>query len=68
VGHSGICIVATAPTRASFTHDFPNLLLKPADMPYGPYADHFSERQHKFGPFAPIRAQIKLLKKANDRH
>jgi thiosulfate dehydrogenase len=56
------------PTRASFAHDFPNLLLKPVDMPYGPYADHFSERQHKFGPFAPIRAQIKLLKKAHDRH
>jgi thiosulfate dehydrogenase len=56
------------PTPASFAHDFPNLLLKPVDMPYGPYADHFNERQHKFGPFAPIRAQIKLLKKANDHH
>jgi thiosulfate dehydrogenase len=56
------------PTRASFAQDFPNLLLKPVDMPYGPYADRFSEKQHKFGPFAPIRAQIELLKKASDHH
>ncbi|WP_373513704.1 c-type cytochrome [Persicitalea sp.] len=27
---------------------------KPIDAPYGPYADGFSEQQHKFGPFQPI--------------
>ncbi len=28
---------------------------KPIDFPFGPYADHFSEKQHKFGPFKPIK-------------
>jgi len=34
--------------------DFPLLATKPADYPFGPYADSFSEQQHKFGPFEPI--------------
>ena len=50
------------PSRAGFAHDFPNLLQKPVDTPYGPYADGFSEQQHKYGPFAPIRAAIARLK------
>ena len=51
------------PHLAGLEHDFPDLLLKPIDTPYGPYADKFSERQHKYGPFAPIRAEIERLKK-----
>jgi thiosulfate dehydrogenase len=43
-------------------HDFPDLLKKPVDAPYGPYADRFSERQHKYGPFAPIEAALARLK------
>jgi thiosulfate dehydrogenase len=31
-------------------------------VPYGPYADGFSEQQHKYGPFAPIKAAIARLK------
>ncbi len=31
--------------------DWPDISKKPIDHPYGPYADSFSERQHKFGPF-----------------
>ena len=55
------------PRLAGDEHDFPNLLMKPVDTPYGPYADHFSERQHKYGPFGPIRAQIEgLQRKAAD--
>ena len=27
---------------------------KPFDHPFGPYADNFTEAQHKFGPFKPI--------------
>lgn len=50
------------PTRAAFDHDFPDLLLKPVDAPFPPYADGFSEQQHKYGPFAPIRAEIERLK------
>jgi thiosulfate dehydrogenase len=51
------------PHLAGTEHDFPNLLTKPVDTPYGPYADHFSERQHKYGPFAPIRAEIARLQR-----
>jgi thiosulfate dehydrogenase len=50
------------PHRAGLDKDFPNLLEKPVDTPYGPYADGFSEQQHKYGPFAPIRAAIARLK------
>ncbi len=49
------------PSLAGIAHDFPDLLKKPVDTPYGPYADHFSERQHKYGPFAPIQAAIARL-------
>jgi thiosulfate dehydrogenase len=34
--------------------DWPVLATKPVDYPFGPYADTFSEQQHKFGPFEPI--------------
>src|SRR6478609_548098 len=34
--------------------DWPKLETKPVDHPFGPYADSFSETQHKFGPFKPI--------------
>jgi thiosulfate dehydrogenase len=37
-----------------FPKDWPNLKGKPVDHPYGPYADSFPEKQHKFGPFKPI--------------
>jgi len=50
------------PHKAGLDKDFPDLLEKPVDTPYGPYADGFSEQQHKYGPFAPIRAAIAKLK------
>ncbi|MDP2176158.1 MAG: c-type cytochrome [Bacteroidota bacterium] len=34
--------------------DWPDKSKKPIDHPFGPYADAFSEKQHKFGPFKPI--------------
>lgn len=34
--------------------DWPDVSKKPIDHPFGPYADKFSEEQHKFGPFKPI--------------
>jgi thiosulfate dehydrogenase len=36
--------------------DWPDISKKPVDHPFGPYSDKFSEEQHKFGPFAPIKA------------
>lgn len=34
--------------------DWPDVSKKPVDHPYGPYADGFSVKQHKYGPFQPI--------------
>ena len=51
------------PVKADLGKDFPDLLDKPVDASYEPYADGFSEQQHKYGPFAPIRAAIAKLKK-----
>jgi len=31
---------------------------EPVDTPYGPYLDGFGTAQHKYGPFAPIRATL----------
>lgn len=50
------------PAKPGLDKDFPDLLQKPVDAPYGPYADSFSELQHKYGPFGPIRAAIAALK------
>ena len=50
------------PRKAGLDKDFPDLLEKPVDVPYGPYADGFTAAQHKYGPFAPIRAAIARLK------
>ena len=52
------------PHKAGLEWDFPDLLNKPVDTPYGPYADRFSEQQHKFGPFGPIRAELERLRGA----
>lgn len=35
--------------------DWPDISKKPFDHPFGPYADPFSEEQHKYGPFKPIK-------------
>jgi thiosulfate dehydrogenase len=35
--------------------DWPDISKKPFDHPFGPYADTFSQAQHKYGPFAPIK-------------
>ncbi len=40
----------------TFNQDWPDLRKKAIDYPYGPYADNFSETQHKYGPFGPIKA------------
>jgi thiosulfate dehydrogenase len=36
-------------------NDWKNLRNKPIDFPFGPYADAFSEKRHKYGPFKPIK-------------
>lgn len=39
-----------------FPTDWKNLTQKPFDYPFAPYADSFSERQHKYGPFEAVRS------------
>jgi thiosulfate dehydrogenase len=51
------------PHKAGLEKDFPDLAQKPVDTPYGPYLDDFSAEQHKYGPFAPIRAALARLKR-----
>jgi thiosulfate dehydrogenase len=46
-----------------FAYDWPRPHTKPVDYPFGPYADGFSESQHKYGPFQPIADAKKKLKK-----
>jgi thiosulfate dehydrogenase len=43
--------------------DWPDISKKPVDHPFGPYADNFSEQQHKYGPFKPIEAARKKTEK-----
>lgn len=43
--------------------DWPILSHKPFDHPFGPYADEFSESQHKYGPFKEIIEKDKELQK-----
>lgn len=45
-----------------FPNDWPKMNTKPIDHPFGPYADHFSEQQHKLGPFKPIEEFYKTRK------
>jgi thiosulfate dehydrogenase len=45
-----------------FPQDWPKLETKPPDYPFGPYADRFSEQQHKYGPFIPIKEAIEKTK------
>lgn len=39
-----------------FPQDWPDISKKPFDHPFGPFADSFSESQHKYGPYHAIRA------------
>jgi len=34
--------------------DWPDISKKTFDHPFGPFADSYTEKQHKFGPFKPI--------------
>lgn len=42
--------------KKDVTKDWPDISKKPFDHPFGPFADEYSEEQHKFGPFQPIIA------------
>ncbi|HCW09010.1 MAG TPA: cytochrome C, partial [Cytophagales bacterium] len=47
--------IASMPRPAKdISKDWPDISSKPFDHPFGPYADGFTEAQHKYGPFAAI--------------
>ena len=46
-----------------FKYDWPNINTKPVDYPFGPYADSFTEIQHKLGPFYEIKKATEKLEK-----
>jgi thiosulfate dehydrogenase len=48
--------------KKNIKNDWPKIEEKPFDHPFGPYADGFDEKQHKYGPFKPIQEKIKALK------
>jgi thiosulfate dehydrogenase len=50
------------PQKANLDRDYPKRLQRPVDSGYGPYADGFSQEQHRLGPFGPIRAAIVQMK------
>ncbi|GAC1308205.1 MAG: hypothetical protein NVSMB24_21480 [Mucilaginibacter sp.] len=44
--------------------DWPKLVTKPYDYPFGPYADQlFTSDQHKYGPYSPIKKYYTALSK-----
>lgn len=53
----------------SVPKDWPDKSKKPIDHPFGPYADKFTEKQHKYGPWKPIDEERKkmeaMAKKSN---
>jgi thiosulfate dehydrogenase len=50
------------PHMEGLDRDFPNRLQKPVDAAYGPYPDQFSQDQHRFGPFQPIKKSVRRLR------
>jgi thiosulfate dehydrogenase len=46
-----------------FHYDWPKIGTKPFDYPFGPFVDTFPLWQHKYGPFAEIRALKSAHKK-----
>lgn len=49
--------------KKNTSKDWPKIEEKPFDHPFGPFADGFSEKQHKYGPFKPIKEKQEAMKK-----
>jgi thiosulfate dehydrogenase len=47
--------------------DWPKKEEKPVDHPFGPYADIFTEQQHKYGPYQPIKDEQKKQKELKEK-
>lgn len=49
------------------SNDWPKIAEKPVDHPFGPFADKYTEQQHKFGPFQPIKDEQKKNKELKQK-
>ena len=49
-------IISQPRPKKIFKEDWPKIETKPIDYAFGPFADSFSENQHKYGPFPAIVA------------
>lgn len=47
-------IISQTRPHINVPKDWPDISKKPVDHPFGPYADVFTDKQHKYGPFKPI--------------
>ena len=47
--------------KKDISKDWPKINEKPYDHPFGPYADGFDEKQHKYGPFKEIKDKLASL-------
>ncbi len=54
------------PTK-DLSKDWPKISEKPVDHPFGSFDDGFSETQHKYGPYEPIKEFKKKQKAAMDK-
>lgn len=54
------------PTK-DLKNDWPDISKKPVDHPFGPYADSFTEQQHKYGPYGPIKDYRDQQKKSGTK-
>ncbi len=52
--------------KGNISKDWPKLAAKPIDHPFGPYADSFTETQHKYGPFGQMAA-LKNMEKEKQK-
>lgn len=52
-------IISQPRPKKFFKEDWPKIETKPSDYAFGPFADSFSEKQHKYGPFQEIIASRK---------
>ena len=57
-------IVSQPRPEKFFSEDWPKIETKVIDYPFGPYADKFSETQHKYGPFKPIKQEADAKKQS----
>ena len=52
-------VVSQTRPHKAVPQDWPDISKKPIDHPKGPYADNFSESQHKYGPFTAMKKSKK---------